>query len=169
MYFPKVWKCPQTGQEHQVYDKLYTLDTWNEAQDEIMKQNRTDGCKLERVIASLMLWSDSMQLAQFGHASAWLIYLSFRNLSKYVQNTSERGSCQPIAFIPLVGDLPTVLSNNAAVSSWPSFTIATWVIVQVHIRPLKQKDPYWFAHPLQMQTHACHLKNLIGQCICGGI
>ena len=116
-YFPKVWKCPQTGQEHQVYDELYTLDTWNEAQDEIMKQNRMDGCKLERVIAGLMLWSDSMWLAQFGHADAWLIYLSFGNLSKYVQNTLEQGSCQPIAFIPSVGDLPTALSNNAAVSS----------------------------------------------------
>ena len=89
MYFPKVWKCPQTGKEHQVYDELYTSDAWNEAQDEIMKHNRTDGCKLERVIAGLMIWSDSTWLAQFSHASAWPIYLSFWNLSKYAQNTPE--------------------------------------------------------------------------------
>jgi hypothetical protein len=116
-HFPKVWKCPQTGKEHRVYDKLYTSDAWNKAQDEIMKQNRMDRCKLERVVAGLMLWSDSTQLAQFSHADAWPIYLSFGNLSKYAQNTLERGSCQPIVFIPSVGDLPTSPSSNAAVSS----------------------------------------------------
>ena len=40
---------------------VYTTDTWNTAQDEIQKQRRTDGCQLERVIAEIMLWSDSMQ------------------------------------------------------------------------------------------------------------
>lgn len=74
-----------------------------------MKHNRTDGCKLERVVAGLMIWSDSTRLAQFGHASAWPIYLSFGNLSKYARNTPERGSCQPIAFIPSVGDRPIML------------------------------------------------------------
>ena len=57
--FKKLWKSPLTGREQRVYDELYTSDTWNQAQDEIMKQRRDDGCKLERVIVGLMFWSDS--------------------------------------------------------------------------------------------------------------
>lgn len=34
----KVWKSPITSKEQQVYHELYTSDTWNKAQDEIMKQ-----------------------------------------------------------------------------------------------------------------------------------
>ena len=98
----KVWKSPITGKEQQVYDELYTSDTWNKAQDEIMKQRRTDNCKLERVIAGLMLWSDLTRLAQFRHASAWPIYLFFGNASKHAQATPEGGACHLIAFIPLV-------------------------------------------------------------------
>ena len=81
--FKRLWKSPLTGREQRVYDELYASDAWNQAHDEIMKQRRGDGCKLERVVAGLMLWSDSTQLAQFGHASAWPIYLFFGNLSKY--------------------------------------------------------------------------------------
>ena len=81
--FKWVWKSPVTGREQRVYDELYASDAWNEAHDEIMKQRREDGCKLERVVAGLMFWSDSTRLAQFGHASAWPIYLFFGNLSKY--------------------------------------------------------------------------------------
>lgn len=66
-----------------MYDELYTSDTWNQAHDKIMKQRRGDDCELERVVAGLMFWSDSTQLAQFGHVSAWPIYLFFGNLSKY--------------------------------------------------------------------------------------
>lgn len=104
----KIWKSPLTGREQQVYDEVYTSDAWNQAQDAIMKQRRTDECKLERVVAGLMLWSDSTRLAQFAHVSAWPIYLFFGNQSKYARNTPERGACHPIAFIPPVGVHRTV-------------------------------------------------------------
>ena len=96
----KVWKSPHTEEEQLVYDELYTSDAWNQAQDEIMKQRRTDGCQLERVVAILTLWSDSTQLATFGHASAWPVYLFFGNLTKYARTKS--GACHPIALIPHV-------------------------------------------------------------------
>ena len=80
-------------------DELYMTDAWNMAQDEIQKQRRTDDCQLERVIAGIMLWSDSMQLAQFSHASAWPVYLFFWNLFKYVRHTADTQTCHPIAFI----------------------------------------------------------------------
>lgn len=49
-----------------------------------------------------MLWSDSTQLVQFGHAPAWPVYLFFGNASKYAQTTPKGGACHPIAFIPPV-------------------------------------------------------------------
>jgi hypothetical protein len=80
--FKRVWKSP-SGQEQRVYDELYTSDAWITAHDKIQKQRRDDGCKLKRVIAGLMLWSDATHLAQFGTASAWPVYLFFGNQSKY--------------------------------------------------------------------------------------
>ena len=97
----QVWRLPAMG-EQLVYDELYMTDAWNEAQDEIQKQRRTDGCQLERVIAGIMLWSDSTQLAQFSHASVWPVYLFFGNLSKYACHTPNTQTCHPIAFIPPV-------------------------------------------------------------------
>ena len=99
--FKHIWKSPVTGQEQRLYDELYTSNAWNEAHDDIQKQRRNDGCKLERVVAGLMFWSDSTHLAQFGHAKAWPIYLFFGNLSKY-RRASVSGACHPIAFIPSV-------------------------------------------------------------------
>ena len=100
--FKKLWQSPVTGCEQRVYDEVYTSDAWIHAQDKIMKQRRSDGCKLERVVAGLMFWSDSTRLTQFSHASAWPIYLFFGNLSKYARANPQSGCCHPIAFIPLV-------------------------------------------------------------------
>ena len=82
---------------------ICTSDLWIKAQDELQKQRQPDGCNLKQVIAGLMFSSDSMQLAQFGHTSAWPIYMSFGNLSKYIQarpNTS--GACHLVAMMPKV-------------------------------------------------------------------
>ena len=57
--FKRFWKSPVTGHKQCVYDELYTSDAWNQAHDKTMKQRREDSCKLERVIAGLMFWSDS--------------------------------------------------------------------------------------------------------------
>lgn len=103
--FRRIWKSPVTGQEQRLYDELYTSDAWLQAHDELQKQRRDDGCKLERVIAGLMFWSDATHLTQFGRASAWPIYLFFGNLSKYVRSDPNSGACHPIAFIPTVSFL----------------------------------------------------------------
>ena len=83
--FRRIWRSPTTGKEQRIYDELYTSDSWIKAQDELQKHRRPDGCTLERVIAGLMFSSDSTHLTQFGHASAWPIYMSFGNLSKYIR------------------------------------------------------------------------------------
>ncbi|KAI6118557.1 hypothetical protein EDD16DRAFT_1692885 [Pisolithus croceorrhizus] len=46
--------------------------------------------------------------AQFGHATAWPVYLFFGNLSKYEHASASPGTCHPVAFIP---SLPESLTN----------------------------------------------------------
>ena len=99
--FKHIWKSP-SGQEQHVFDELYSSDAWNNAHDQIQKQKHADDCQLERVIVGLMFWSDLTQLNQFGQSSAWPIYLSFGNLSKYIHVSPASGACYPIAFIPPV-------------------------------------------------------------------
>ncbi|KAG2055844.1 hypothetical protein BDR06DRAFT_1044714 [Suillus hirtellus] len=98
--FKRFWTSPVTGQEQCLYDELYTSDAWIGAYNDLQKQKRSDSCPLERVIARLMFWSDSMHLAQFGNASAWPVYLFFGNQSKYMCACPTSSACHPVAFIP---------------------------------------------------------------------
>ncbi|KIK24307.1 hypothetical protein PISMIDRAFT_98704, partial [Pisolithus microcarpus 441] len=89
-----------------LYDKLYTSNAWHTAHNDMQKQQREDNCTLERVIVGLMFWSDSTHLTQFGHATAWPVYLFFGNLSKYEHVSASSGLCHPVAFIPSVSFCP---------------------------------------------------------------
>ena len=62
------------------------------------------GCTLERVVASLMPWSDSTHLANFGTASLWPLYLFFGNQSKWVRGKPKTASCHHVAYIPKVSN-----------------------------------------------------------------
>ena len=99
--FKWIWRSPVTGHEERIFDELYTSDAWNDAHDEIQKQQLGNGCKLERVITGLMFWSDVTHLTQFGSASAWPVYLFFGNQSKYMWACPTSGACHPVAFIPM--------------------------------------------------------------------
>lgn len=54
------------------------------------------------MVASLMLWSDATQLANFGDASLWPIYLFFGNQSKYTCSKPTAAACHHVAYIPTV-------------------------------------------------------------------
>ena len=110
--FRRIWKSPATGREQRLYDELYTSDAWNKAHDDLQKQRREDGCTLERVIAGLMFWSDSMHLTQFSHATAWPVYLFFGNLSKYKRASPSLGICHPVAFIPSVSFAQLIFTSQ---------------------------------------------------------
>ncbi|KAJ7836674.1 hypothetical protein B0H14DRAFT_3460569 [Mycena olivaceomarginata] len=64
-----------SGVVTRLYDKVYTSDAWIAAHNLLQKQPPEPGCKLERVIAGLMFWSDSTHLADFGTAKVWPIYI----------------------------------------------------------------------------------------------
>ena len=95
-----------TNEEQRVYGELYNSDEFINEHKRV--QNRSPpppddpGCKLEKVIAALMFWSDSTHLTNFGTAALWPIYLFFGNLSKYVRSQPSSGACHHLAYIPSV-------------------------------------------------------------------
>jgi hypothetical protein len=104
--FSLMHRSSTTNEEQRIYGELYNSDEFINEHKRV--QNRspppTDdpGCKLEKVIAALMFWSDSTHLTNFGTAALWPIYLFFGNLSKYTRSRPSSSACNHLAYIPLV-------------------------------------------------------------------
>jgi hypothetical protein len=92
--------------EQCIYSEIYNSDAFIAANDDIqnsrVKPLDDPDCKLEKVIAALMFWSDSTHLAQFGTAKLWPIYLFLGNLSQYIRAMPNSGACHHLAYIPSV-------------------------------------------------------------------
>ena len=100
--FRRIHVDPNTGDETRIFDEVYSSDAFEIAHNHLQKQTPEPGCKLERVIAGLMFWSDSTHLANFGTAKVWPLYMYFANLSKYVRAQPNSGACHHMAYIPSV-------------------------------------------------------------------
>ncbi|KIJ05403.1 hypothetical protein PAXINDRAFT_93527, partial [Paxillus involutus ATCC 200175] len=87
-----------------VYSEAYSSPEMLDAYEQINSLPREAGDNYERVVASLMLWSDATQLANFGDASLWPVYLFFGNQSKYTRGKPTSGACHHIAYIPKLPD-----------------------------------------------------------------
>ena len=104
--FSLMHKSLITGEPQRVYGKLYNSDEFinehKQVQNCLLPPPEDPECKLEKVIAALMFWSDSTHLTNFGTAALWPIYLYFRNLSKYIRSRPSSGACHHLAYIPSV-------------------------------------------------------------------
>ena len=104
--FSLIHQSPITGVEQRVYGELYQSDAFIKEHHRVQNRSRPPpddpGCKLEKVIAALMFWSDSTHLANFGTAKLWPIYLFFGNLSKYIRSRPSSSACNHLAYIPSV-------------------------------------------------------------------
>ena len=106
--FRRIYVDPDTREETRIFDEIYTSEAFEIAHDKLQKQLPEPGCKLERVVAGLMFWSDGTSLTNFSSAKLWPIYMYFANLSKYVRAQPSSGACHHIAYIPSVV-IPTLL------------------------------------------------------------
>ncbi|KAF8872006.1 hypothetical protein BD779DRAFT_1613865 [Infundibulicybe gibba] len=100
-------KSSTTAPEQRVYSELYNSDAFIDEHDKVQRAPLpTDDpdCKLEKVVAALMFWSDSTHLANFGTAKMWPIYMLLGNLSKYVRCQPSSGACHHVAYIPSLPD-----------------------------------------------------------------
>lgn len=101
--FTQYWKVGERVQE--VFSEAYASAEMRQAYDEINSLPQIPGDNLERVVASLMIWSDSTHLTSFGDASLWPFYLFFGNESKYTRGKPTSNACHHVAYIPTVSFL----------------------------------------------------------------
>ncbi|KAJ3886660.1 hypothetical protein GG344DRAFT_81499 [Lentinula edodes] len=88
-----------------VQTDLYNSDIFIEEHKNLRRAPTDDkDCKREKVVAALMCWSDATQLANFGTAKLWPIYLLFGNLSKYIRASPNSGAVHHLAYIPSIPD-----------------------------------------------------------------
>ena len=99
--YREYWKCSE-DRTVEVIGEAYSTPEMLEAYQEINTLPRDAGDDLERVVASLMVWSDATHLANFGDASLWPFYLFFGNQSKYTRAKPSASACHHIAYIPTV-------------------------------------------------------------------
>jgi hypothetical protein len=104
--FSLVHRSPVTGVEQRAYCELYHSDVFIKEHSRVQNCSQPPpddpGCKLEKVIAALMFWSDSTHLTNFGTAKLWPVYLFFGNFSKYIRSQPSSGACNHVAYIPSV-------------------------------------------------------------------
>ena len=85
-----------------LYSEAYASEAMRDAHEGIRSLPRAPDDNLERIVAPLMLWSDSTHLAAFGTASVWPFYLAFGNQSKYVCGKPSSAAFHHVAYIPSV-------------------------------------------------------------------
>ncbi|KAJ3711816.1 hypothetical protein C8R42DRAFT_648049 [Lentinula raphanica] len=88
-----------------VFTDLYNSDAFLREHDRVQRAPTDDPeCKAEKVVAALMCWSDATQLANFGTAKLWPVYMLFGNLSKYIRSSPNSGAVNQLAYIPVIPD-----------------------------------------------------------------
>ncbi|KAG2072207.1 hypothetical protein BDR04DRAFT_1127720 [Suillus decipiens] len=63
--------------------ELYTSPAFMDVHCKLQASPAEAGCDLSHVVAALMFWSDATQLTTFSNMKLWLVYMYFRNESKY--------------------------------------------------------------------------------------
>jgi hypothetical protein len=96
--------CPANGSEAEkdehFYSEMYNLDALINKHDKVQHMPTDDpNCKQEKVISTVMLWSDTTHLTSFGTAKMWPIYMLFGKLSKYIHAQPNSGATTHLAYI----------------------------------------------------------------------
>lgn len=99
--FQQFWNVSE-DRAVKVYSEVYSSSMMLEMHNEVNALPRDINDPYERVVVPLLVWSDATQLANFGDASLWPIYLSFGNQSKYTRGKPTSASCHHLAYIPKV-------------------------------------------------------------------
>jgi hypothetical protein len=101
--FKEFWKPNANEPEERIYSESYTDNHWNEEYARIYAANQKGQHQnLEAFLVTLMIWSDSMVLAQFGNAQLWPIYLFIGNQSKYSHAKPSSFTVHHVAYMPKV-------------------------------------------------------------------
>ena len=108
--FEEWWQPAEDSDPIRVYSEAYTSDTMLRFERELEETLTVNGnpqteTPEETFILSASLYSDATNLAQFGHASLWPVYMFIGNTSKYILSRPNSFSAHHIAYLPTVGIL----------------------------------------------------------------
>lgn len=98
-------QSPITKEPERIYGEIYTSDAFLEEYEKVQSAPVPPDdptCQREKVVAALMFSSDATQLADFGNAKGWPIYLMLGNLTKYIRAQPKSGAMHHLAYIPSV-------------------------------------------------------------------
>ena len=99
-------KHPDGEADEHIYSELYDSDIFYNEHDKVQHApSDNETCKREKVMAALMFWLDATQLATFGTAKIWPVYMLFGNLSKYIHSKADSGATKHLTYIPPLPDL----------------------------------------------------------------
>ena len=87
-----------------VYTDAFDSDFWIEEDLKIheLPRHPDDDDSVEYVVLPRHIWSDETQLAQFGSASLWPIYLYTGTLSQYIRARPSEYAAHHLAYLPSV-------------------------------------------------------------------
>ena len=107
--FEEWWQPAEASDPIRVYSEVYTSDAMLRLEREL-EETLKAACdpqaeSLETFILSASLYSDSTNLAQFGHASLWPVYMFIGNTSKYILSQPNSFSAHHLTYLPTVGTL----------------------------------------------------------------
>ena len=101
--FEEWWRPTEASDPVRVYSEVYTSDAMLQLEKKLEETLKTTPApRLETFIISALLYSDGTNLAQFGHASLWPVYLYIGNTSKYIRAQPNSFSAHHIAYLPTV-------------------------------------------------------------------
>ncbi|KAF8550589.1 hypothetical protein OG21DRAFT_1499714 [Imleria badia] len=121
--FNQYWTTAD-GRNICIYSEAYMSAEMDEAHRQINAAPRQPDDNFERVVVPIMLWSDATQLANFGDASLWPVYLYFGSQSKYIRGKPTSGACHHVAYIPSLPDnfQDTYTQNHSEASTGELYT-----------------------------------------------
>ncbi len=85
-----------------IYTEVYNSVRFNEEHQKLQQTPPEPGCTAPRCVASIILYSDSTQIAQFGDSKLWPVYMFFGNQSKYVRLKPQARAAHHMAYMPSV-------------------------------------------------------------------
>ncbi|CAK5267103.1 unnamed protein product [Mycena citricolor] len=133
-----------------IFSELYNSNVFIAEHDNVRLRGKlppdAPKCKLEKIVAALMFWSDSTHLANFGPAKMWPLYIHFGNLSKYIRAHPSSGSAHYAAFIPENAFLESLgddfeLHRMLVVDLMHEFELGVWKNVFIHLLRLLEAQP----------------------------
>lgn len=123
------WQHTEDYPKVKLHGEMYTSEAFLQAQKDLQQSPREPGCDLERVVVSLMFWSDSTHLTSFGNSHLWPCYLYFGNESKYWRYKPSCNLCSHITYFQSVCQPNFVLYTELTryVSSCPMNLRISWL------------------------------------------